>query len=360
MAIAVGSYTVNLQGVSNSCDLTSAPIEVTTFTAPVPVFSFSGTLCEGSTISFTEFTVVETDKTPTYSWDVDGDGTEDYTTQNPTHIYTAFATYNVKLTMGYAGHSCEDFSTKSIPIDQSTAIIIQADPVGAFCEGDSVLLSIPSAVLSSATWSTGDQGFSTYANAAGSYSVDATNTTGCISSDQIDLTTLPAPTITISPENSAIIVGQSAQFTASGADTYEWTPAASLDNPSIENPTASPGNNTIYQVVGTGANGCLGRAETTVTVENTGELPVVAPKMFSPNGDAYGNNFWEIDGILNFPECTVTVFTRGGKLVYEKLSYQNDWDGRDLGGSDLPEGAYYYTITCADGLNKSGSVSIIR
>ena len=280
MAIAVGSYTVNLQGVSNSCNLTSDPVEVTTFTAPAPVFSFSGTLCEGSTISFTEFTVVETDKTPIYSWDVDGDGTEDYTTQNPTHVYTTFGNYNVKLTMGYAGHSCEDFSTKSIPIDQSTAIIIQADPVGAFCEGDSVLLSIPSAVLSTATWSTGDQGFSTYANAAGSYSVDATNTTGCISSDQIDLTTLPAPTITISPENSAIIVGQSAQFTASGADTYEWTPAGSLDNPSIENPTASPRNTTIYQVVGTGANGCLGRAETTVTVENTGELPVVAPKMF--------------------------------------------------------------------------------
>ena len=360
-ANSAGSYTVNMQGISNSCDLTSAPIAVTMFTAPSPVFTFSGTLCEGSTISFTETTVLETDKTAIYSWDVDGDGTEDYNTQNPTHIYPTFGTYVVELTIGYVGHTCEDFSTQSLTIDQSTAIFIQADPVGAFCEGDSVLLSIPTAGLSSATWSTGDQGFSTYAKVAGTYTVDATNTTGCISSDQIDLTTMPAPTITITPENSAIIVGQSAQFTASGADSYEWTPSETLDNPLIDNPTASPKNTTVYQVVGVGANGCLGTAETTVTVENTGRLPIVAPKMFSPNGDGYSNSdFWVIEGILSFPECTMTIFTRNGKIVYEKVRYENDWEGRDLGGNDLPEGAYYYTITCPDGLTSSGSVSIIR
>ena len=108
-----------------------------------------------------------------------------------------------------------------------------------------------------------------------------------------------------------------------------------------------------------GANGCLGRAETTVTVENTGKLPIVAPKMFSPNGDL-NNDFWVITGIQNFPECRLTVFTRNGKIVLETVAYQDNWQGLDLEGTEMPEGAYYYTISCPDGLTASGSVSIIR
>ncbi len=48
-----------------------------------------------------------------------------------------------------------------------------------------------------------------------------------------------------------------------------------------------------------------------------------------------------------------------GKIVYQETGYNTRWTGIH-DGSDLPEGAYFYTISCPDGKTASGSVSIIR
>jgi hypothetical protein len=48
--------------------------------------------------------------------------------------------------------------------------------------------------------------------------------------------------------------------------TYSWSPAASLDNATLQNPIATPGNTTTYTVVVTDSNGTAASAMTTVTV----------------------------------------------------------------------------------------------
>jgi gliding motility-associated-like protein len=207
--------------------------------------------------------------------------------QNPTFTYTTFGNYNVDLTIGYQGHTCNGTTSQSITV------------------------------------------------------------------------LMPAPIITITPDNALIIAGDTIQLTASGATSYEWTPAEGLNNTSIADPLAFPGVTTTYQVVSTDANTCVGMAEVVITVEIREELAIVAPKMFSPNGDTY-SDFWVIEGIRTFPECKLTVFARNGKIILETLDYQDDWKGFDDDGNEMPEGAYYYTITCPDGLSASGSVSIIR
>ena len=52
----------------------------------------------GQTLT-TQFTYTGTGAT-SYQWDVDGDGTTDYTSQNPTHTYTQAGVYSVILTVG--------------------------------------------------------------------------------------------------------------------------------------------------------------------------------------------------------------------------------------------------------------------
>ena len=119
----------------------------------------------------------------------------------------------------------------------------------------------------------------------------------------IDLTTLPLPIITVRPETATIRTGESIPLLASGAASYAWTPVEGLDNASIANPLATPLVPTIYQVEGTDANGCLGRAEIRIEIE---DVLFVAPKMFSPNNDGI-NDFWEVTNVQSFSTCELQL-----------------------------------------------------
>jgi PKD repeat protein len=67
-------------------------------TSSVADFEFNtNTSCTGSlTVNFTDASLKAEDS---WAWDIDNDGVTDYTTQNPTHIYTSAGVYSVKLTI---------------------------------------------------------------------------------------------------------------------------------------------------------------------------------------------------------------------------------------------------------------------
>ncbi|PSJ71775.1 hypothetical protein C7N43_37625, partial [Sphingobacteriales bacterium UPWRP_1] len=58
-------------------------------------------------------------------------------------------------------------------------------------------------------------------------------------------------------ETVSICPGEQAQLQASGGSNYVWSPAASLSNPNIANPVATPAQTTWYTVTGTDAFGCI-------------------------------------------------------------------------------------------------------
>jgi len=90
--------------------------------------------------------------------------------------------------------------------------------------------------------------------------------------------------------------------------------------------------------------------------------PVEALQGFSPNGDGI-NEFFVIEGILDFPEATVSVYNRWGNLVFEETTYSNDWDGI-WDGNRLISGTYFYLVEfngSADGAEPvAGYVQIWR
>ena len=75
---------------------------------------------------------------------------------------------------------------------------------------------------------------------------------------------------------------------------------------------------------------------------------------FSPNGDGV-NDFFTIDCISRYPGNVLQVYNRWGTVVYEKRSYNNDWDGTPNGRAIvqkedlLPVGTYYYVLDLGDG-----------
>lgn len=82
-------------------------------------------------------------------------------------------------------------------------------------------------------------------------------------------------------------------------------------------------------------------------------------KIFSPDGDGI-NDYWRWTNVLKYTGCTLTIFNRFGKPVFETTSYDNSWDGRSSAGLILEAGAYYFIMKC-DGRNDiKGAVRIIR
>ncbi len=70
--------------------------------------------------------------------------------------------------------------------------------------------------------------------------------------------------------NQTIVSGGSTALAGSGGSTYSWTPTASLSNPNIWNPIASPTVTTTYTLTVTNANGCTDTDQVTITVTGTG------------------------------------------------------------------------------------------
>jgi len=94
----------------------------------------------------------------------------------------------------------------------------------------------------------------------------------CLSTDTILVTVNPLPPITITPSGE-LCIGEAMDLTASGADTYDWSPSTGLSATSGTTVTASPDSTTTYTISGTNSTtGCQAISDVTITVN---PLPAV-------------------------------------------------------------------------------------
>jgi GEVED domain/Secretion system C-terminal sorting domain len=107
-------------------------------------------------------------------------------------------------------------------------------------------------------------------NGNNNYILTVIDSLGCIGKDTIAISTLTAPTVTITATSDTLCTGQSTILSGGGANTYIW------NNGVINGVSFIPGGTTTYTVTGTGANGCSNTASQTIIV-NT--LPVVTATM---------------------------------------------------------------------------------
>lgn len=71
----------------------------------------------------------------------------------------------------------------------------------------------------------------------------------------------------------------------------------------------------------------------------------------TPNGDGLNDN-WIIDGIEQYPENEIIIYSRWGDKVWEGTNYDNVnvvWDGRNKNGNELPDATYIYYINLNNG-----------
>jgi gliding motility-associated-like protein len=109
---------------------------------------------------------------------------------------------------------------------------------------------------------------------------------------------------------------------------------------------------------------------------NTNSAPIVVvgcdttvPNIFSPNGDGV-NDYFLIDGLVNFSQSRMQIFNRWGQLVYDNENYGRNngeycespdtWKGCWWDGADLSDGVYFYIFSRSDGYEESGYVHVVR
>jgi len=91
-------------------------------------------------------------------------------------------------------------------------------------------------------------------------------------------------------------------------------------------------------------------------IQTTADLAIVN-NILTPNGDGK-NDFFVVKGLEKYPNNRLSIFDRGGRLIYATQSYQNNWDGY-FNGKPLTEDTYYYMLDLgADGSIK-GFISIL-
>lgn len=81
------------------------------------------------------------------------------------------------------------------------------------------------------------------------------------------------------------------------------------------------------------------------------------PNVFSPNGDGNGDRF--IVQYTGDQPFTVTITDRWGVTHWTSKDKTKGWDGRDLKGTDLSEGVYYYNVLIGE-KNYAGNVTLMR
>ena len=99
------------------------------------------------------------------------------------------------------------------------------------------------------------------------YIVTGTDLNNCSFSDTVNVFVNPLPTVDAGLATS-ICLGDTAQLQATGADSYIWSPAGSLNNPSISDPLAFPTVTTIYTVTATDTNTCVNTDSVTVNINS--------------------------------------------------------------------------------------------
>ena len=186
------------------------------------------------------------------------------TTQDITVRPSITTTYEVTITNA---SGCVSKAQHTVNIDSKPNAKISGPT--HICAGENATLIASGGV--NYLWNTGATTASITVTPAASrtYQVTVKNAAGCDSIVNHTITVLPTPEPNITGD-FIICLGESTTLTASaGYSTYSWFPGGETTRSIIVNPTTT----TLYAVSVTNADGCLGRAQRTVLVN---ELPVAS------------------------------------------------------------------------------------
>ncbi len=187
-----------------------------------------------------------------------------------------------------------------------------------------------------------------------------TDERGCSDTMIVRAAVKPLPQVNILNPDTTIRYGQRLQLSVSGAYLYSWQPIASLSNPNVVNPIASPKEPTRYYVYGVAENGCRNIDSVFLNIDYRDQLFV--PSAFTPNGDGK-NDVFKLANITFQRLLEFRVFNRWGQEIYSTTEPAAGWDGTWKGvPQDINVYQYQIRVGYPDGFVETykGNVTLIR
>ena len=259
------TYTVvvtDVNGCSNSATqvITVNPLPIITTSAT------SDTICSGSA------TILFATGGSNYIW-MPGN-----LAGNPTVSPPTTTTYTVS---GTDVNGCSSTATKIISVNGNPTPVVSTSATPAtICSGASSTLSATGGT--SYSWMPGNLTGSPSVSPAvtTTYTVTATNASGCSNTATVTVNVNATPVVTTSATPATICSGASSTLSATGGTSYSWMPGNLTGSPSV-----SPITTTTYTVTATNASGCSNTATVTVNVNPTPNVTaIVVPDSICAGG----------------------------------------------------------------------------
>lgn len=160
------------------------------------------------------------------------------------------------------------------------------------------------------------------------YIVKVTNINGCSKIDSVKIKVNPVPVI-VKSNDTTVCSNTPVRIFADGGNSYSWSPASTLDNPSIAAPVASPSSTTVYHVSVTDAQSCSYNDSVKISVRAPAAFSVSPDKSVCANetqqlsasgGDTY---LWSPDLYLDNSNMSNPIATPDKSITYSVTIKEN-------------------------------------
>lgn len=317
---------------ANGC---SSSDDIKVSVKPLPVVSVTkarDTICTGDTTQ-----LLATGAT-TYAWSPTL-GLSCTNCANPVSTPSASTTY---IVTGTDANGCSD--TASVRVLTRPRPSLNVTTNAAYCVGGSAQLGVSGAV--SYVWAPASNLSCTACDSpvanpttTTAYTVTGTDVYGCENTAGVTVTVNPLPNVDAGNDIS-VCDGDSVQLNATGAVTYNWSPATNLSCTGCQGPKALVTNNITYTVGGTDANGCVNTDQVSITVIRK------QPVNYSP------------DDSICIGESTILTADGGTAYEWSPASGLNTTSGSSVEASPLSTTTYRVIVTQGTCFKDTGNITV--
>jgi gliding motility-associated-like protein len=246
-----GSYDVQLIVEDNEGCRDTALQAVTIFEDPTAGFNFSD-VCLYDTVNFIDASTITTpDNIVSWSWDINNNGLEDYSTQNANHKFSSPGSYDVILSV-VSNNNCSNSITETVNIFPVPQASFSASTV---CVNGAATDFVNTSTLSQGNivmygWNFGDGNFSTQENPINNYQIASSypvtlgvvSDLGCADSVTFSIEVLGKPSAAYSQDTTNGCPPLCVAFTDTSYDDvpileWNWKFESSYGESSDQNPT---------------------------------------------------------------------------------------------------------------------------
>lgn len=117
-------------------------------------------------------------------------------------------------------------------------------------------------------------------------------------------------------------------------------------------------DNPLFQFISGGVYEAIVRDKAGCGIDFKTVILIDYKKVFTPNGDGY-NDYWQIEGIEAFPDASIRIYDRYGKVLKQLTPQSVGWDGT-FNTKTMPSNDYWFEVDLGNGRSYKNHFTLKR